>query len=54
MLLSNFDQTEGLCNESRLIVNKLVYHVIGTKIIIRKKSYNEVYIPKISMLPSQS
>jgi len=37
MLLRNLDQSQGLCNESRLIVTKLAKHVISGKIITAKK-----------------
>ena len=33
MLLRNLDQSEGLCNRTRLIVTRLANHVIVAKII---------------------
>ena len=33
MLLRNLDQTQGLCNDTRLIVTKLAKHVIAADII---------------------
>jgi len=54
MLLRNLDQSEGLCNWTRLIVTRLTNHVIAAEIISGKNIGNKVYIPKISMSPSQS
>ncbi|XP_027922842.1 ATP-dependent DNA helicase PIF1-like [Vigna unguiculata] len=54
MLLRNLDQFEGLCNGTRLIITRLVNHVIGAKPITVNNNGNEVYIPRISMSPSQS
>ena len=36
MLLRNLDQTQGLCNGTRLIVTKLAKHVIAADIIAGK------------------
>ena len=36
MLLRNLDQSEDLCNGSRLIVTRLAKHVISAKIITGK------------------
>ena len=38
MLLRNLDQTQGLCNGTRLIVTRLAKHVIAAKIISGKNS----------------
>ncbi|XP_028201769.1 uncharacterized protein LOC114385941 [Glycine soja] len=54
MLLRNLDQTQGLCNGTRLIVTRLVKHVIAAEIISGKNLGHNVYIPRMSMLPSQS
>jgi len=54
MLLRNLDQFEGLCNRTRLIITRLANHVIGARVIIANNNGNEVYIPRMSMSPSQS
>ncbi|KAF1892184.1 hypothetical protein Lal_00036542 [Lupinus albus] len=36
MLLRNLDQYEGLCNGTRMIVNRLVTHVIEAKVMTGK------------------
>ena len=54
MLLRNLDQTQGLCNDTRLIVTKLAKHVIAADIISGKNIGQNVYIPRMSMSPSQS
>jgi len=54
MLLKNLDQLEGLCNGTRLIITRLENHVIIARVIIGNKNGNEVYIPQMSMSPSQS
>ncbi|XP_058732927.1 uncharacterized protein LOC131604509 [Vicia villosa] len=54
MLMRNIDQSEGLCNGTRLIVTKLGTHVIEASIIAGKSCGNQVYIPRMDMSPSQS
>lgn len=54
MLLRNLDQSEGLCNGTRLIVTKLADHVIEAKIISGKNIGNFTYIARMSMSPSDS
>ena len=54
MLLRNLDQTQGLCNGTRLIVTRLAKHVIAAEIISGKNLGDNVYIPRMSMSPSQS
>ena len=54
MLLRNLDQTQGLCNDTRLIVTRLAKHVIAAQIISRKNVGHNVYIPRMSMSLSQS
>ena len=54
MLLRNLDQTQGLCNGTRLIVTMLAKHVISAEIISGKNVGHNVYIMRMSMSPSQS
>ncbi|XP_045792199.1 uncharacterized protein LOC123886981 [Trifolium pratense] len=54
MLMRNIDQTQGLCNGTRMIVTKLANHVIEAKIIGGKHHGSVVYIPRLDMSPSQS
>ena len=54
MLLRNLDQTQDLCNGTRLVVTRLAKHVIAAKIISGKNVGHDVYIPRMSMSPSQS
>ncbi|XP_045797949.1 uncharacterized protein LOC123892172 [Trifolium pratense] len=54
MLMRNIDQTQGLCNGTRMIVTRLADHVIEAKIIGGKHHGNKVYIPRLDMSPSQS
>ncbi|KAH1035128.1 hypothetical protein GYH30_055207 [Glycine max] len=54
MLLRNLDQMQGLCNGTRLVITRLVKHVIATEIISGKNLGDNVYIPRMSMSPSQS
>ncbi|XP_019457532.1 PREDICTED: ATP-dependent DNA helicase PIF1-like [Lupinus angustifolius] len=54
MLLRNLDQSEGLCNGTRLVVTKMANHVLEAKIMSGKNIGNITYIPRLSMSPSQS
>ena len=54
MLLRNLDQTQGLCNDTRLIVTRLAKHVIAADIIFGKNIGHNVYILGMFMSPSQS
>ncbi|XP_058785896.1 uncharacterized protein LOC131660632 [Vicia villosa] len=54
MLMRNLDQSEGLCNCTRITVTKLASHVIEVKIISGKNIGNIIYIPRMSLAPSQS
>jgi ATP-dependent DNA helicase PIF1 len=54
MLLRNIDQSEGLCNGTRLIVTKLANHVLEAKIMGEKHHGNIIHIPRMDMSPSQS
>ena len=44
MLLRNLDQTQGLCNGTRLIITRLAKHVIAAEIIFGK-NYVNCYSP---------
>jgi len=54
MLLRNLDQAKGLCNKSKSIITRLASHVIGAKMITGNKDDQDIYIPRMSMSPSQS
>ncbi|RZB81064.1 ATP-dependent DNA helicase PIF1 [Glycine soja] len=54
MPLRNLDQTQGLCNDTRLIITRLAKHVIAADIISGTNIGDHVYIPRMSMSPSQS
>jgi len=54
MLLINIDQSEGLCNGTRLIMTRLENHVVQAKIIDGNKNGNLIYIPRMCLSPSQS
>ncbi|KAF1870925.1 hypothetical protein Lal_00030237 [Lupinus albus] len=53
MLLRNLDQSEGLCNGTRLVVTKMTNHVLAAKIMSGKNVGNVTYIPRLSISPSQ-
>uniref|UniRef100_K7LX79 ATP-dependent DNA helicase n=1 Tax=Glycine max TaxID=3847 RepID=K7LX79_SOYBN len=54
MLLRKLDQTQGLCNGTRLIVTRLAKHVIVAEIISGKNIGQNVYIHRRSISHSQS
>ncbi|XP_058742091.1 uncharacterized protein LOC131614535 [Vicia villosa] len=54
MLMRNIDQSEGLCNGTRVMITKMANHVIEAKIMAGKCCGNLVYIPRMDMSPSQS
>ncbi|KAF1870416.1 hypothetical protein Lal_00003622 [Lupinus albus] len=54
MLLRNLDQSEGLCNGTRLVVTKMTNHVLEAKIMSGKNVGNIIFIPGMSMSPSQT
>ncbi|KAG5151029.1 hypothetical protein JHK84_027501 [Glycine max] len=53
MLLRNLYQAKGLCNGARMIVTRLANHVIKVKLMSTNSIDNLVYIPQMSMSPSQ-
>ncbi|KAH1069644.1 hypothetical protein GYH30_007009, partial [Glycine max] len=52
--LTTSDKTQGLCNGTRLIITRLAKHVIAADIISGTNIGDHVYIPRMSMSPSQS
>ena len=54
MLIRNLDQSEGLCNGTRLTVTRMPNHVIEAKIISGTHVGNTIYISRMSLSPSQS
>ncbi|XP_058762907.1 uncharacterized protein LOC131636298 [Vicia villosa] len=54
MLMRNIDQSEGLCNGTRVMITKMGNHVIEAKIMAGKCCGNLVYIPRMDMSPLQS
>jgi ATP-dependent DNA helicase PIF1 len=53
LLLRNFNQSIGLCNDTRLIVKRLGQHVNEAEIITRNNVDKHVFIPRIIMSPSK-
>jgi hypothetical protein len=54
LLLRNFNQSEGLCNGTRLIVKRLGQSVIEAEIITWNNVDKRVFIPHIIMSPSRT
>ncbi|KAG4970450.1 hypothetical protein AAZX31_13G114500 [Glycine max] len=54
ILLRNLDKTNGLCNETRLIVTRLGSNVIEAEIITRPNIGHKTYIPIMNMSHSDS
>ncbi|XP_058778954.1 uncharacterized protein LOC131652945 [Vicia villosa] len=54
MLMRNLDQSDELCNGTRLVVTRLTNHVIETKIMSGKNIGNIFYISRMSMSFSES
>uniref|UniRef100_A0A0R0JLL6 ATP-dependent DNA helicase n=1 Tax=Glycine max TaxID=3847 RepID=A0A0R0JLL6_SOYBN len=52
MLIRNLDQTDGLCNGTRLIITKLGSNVIEAEVLIGPNTGNRTYIPKINEVVS--
>ncbi|XP_071727470.1 uncharacterized protein [Rutidosis leptorrhynchoides] len=54
MLLRNIDQTKGLCNGTRLQVERLGEHTIEAQIITGHCFGNLTYIPRMIVAPSDN
>ncbi|XP_058768015.1 uncharacterized protein LOC131641730 [Vicia villosa] len=54
MLMRNIDQSEGLCNDTRLCITKMEAHVLEASIMGGKGLGNLGYIPLMDMSLSQS
>ncbi|XP_057248138.1 uncharacterized protein LOC130590152 [Beta vulgaris subsp. vulgaris] len=54
MLLRNIDQTSGLCNGTRLVVNHLGNRVIEATVISGSNVGAKVFIPRMTLTPSDS
>lgn len=52
MLMRNIDQSNGLCNDTRLMVNMLGKNVIGATVLTGKNRGDNIYIPRMNMIPS--
>jgi ATP-dependent DNA helicase PIF1 len=51
---THIDQSEGLCNRTRLVVKKLANHVIEANVISGKNIGGIIYIPIMEITPIQS
>ncbi|XP_058776596.1 uncharacterized protein LOC131650913 [Vicia villosa] len=51
MFMRNIDQSEGLCNRTRLIVTKMTNHVLEAEIMGGKGHDKIIYIPRMDMSP---
>ncbi|KAF1883632.1 hypothetical protein Lal_00012546 [Lupinus albus] len=54
MLLRKIDLSEGLCNGTRMIVNRLATHVIEAEVMTCKNVGKIFYIPQMSLSPFHS
>ncbi|XP_074265834.1 uncharacterized protein LOC141588285 [Silene latifolia] len=54
MLMRNLDQSAGLCNGTRLVVTQLGNHIIEANIISGTNIGHKVFIPCMSLSPSDS
>nr|KYP45650.1 hypothetical protein KK1_032764 [Cajanus cajan] len=52
MLLRNIDQSSGLCNGTRLIINQLGKYVSAAKVISGSNIGQKGFIPRLSLIPS--
>ncbi|GFW39472.1 ATP-dependent DNA helicase [Trichonephila clavipes] len=54
MLLRNLNPSVGLCNETRLIIRKLMPNVIDAEILTGHTKGSHAFIPRITLSPSDS
>ncbi|KAM3305365.1 hypothetical protein P3S67_012231 [Capsicum chacoense] len=54
MLLRNIDQSSGMCNGTRLIITRLGNWIIEAKILLGKMAGEKVFIPRMSLTPSDA
>ncbi|XP_072090602.1 uncharacterized protein [Arachis hypogaea] len=52
MLLLNIDQTNSLCNRTRMQVRRMGNHVIECKTLIGNKAESIVLIPRLNLIPN--
>ncbi|KAL9156089.1 hypothetical protein ABFS82_09G049500 [Erythranthe guttata] len=54
MLIRNIDQARGLCNGTRLQVVRMGVHVLSCKVLSGKNIGDVVFIPRMTLVPSNS
>ena len=54
MLIRNLNPAQGLCNGTRLVISALHPHVVEAIIIIGDRSGQSVFIPRITLQPSDN
>ncbi|XP_012850134.1 PREDICTED: ATP-dependent DNA helicase PIF1-like [Erythranthe guttata] len=54
MLIRNIDQARGLCNGTRLQVVRMGTHVLSCKVLSGKNTGDVVFIPRMTLDPSNS
>jgi ATP-dependent DNA helicase PIF1 len=54
MLLRNIDQSNGLCNGTRLQVKDLGKNIITATVITGKNSGDTIFIPRMDLVPTDS
>nr|XP_004492162.1 ATP-dependent DNA helicase PIF1-like [Cicer arietinum] len=52
MLLRNIDQTNGLSNGTRFLINELSTNIIGATVFTGKNIGDKIYIPRINLVSS--
>ncbi|XP_057544039.1 uncharacterized protein LOC130823436 [Amaranthus tricolor] len=54
MMLRNIDQSAGLCNGTRLVVNQLGDHIVEATILTGCNKGEKVFIPRITLTPTDT